>query len=210
MKNVGQIASHIHSVNPMAWCYGSVILQLNLHQNMYPTATEVRNRLRTARILIYIWSVQSDVTVWSAWTSKHDTKWQRDHHRYSYFLGKCTLKYVPEKSLKQTESSSSYLLNRLIIRFSEQCVLRCLVPCHFHAQRPRCVNSKPTCAHLCAPGSVGLKVRCGQARRWRIAILRRQKDHQKNGRKSKAQSVSCYLTFFHKGSNVLWKIPWHI
>ncbi len=46
---------------------------------------------------------------------------------------------------------------------------------HFHAQHPRCVSSKCTCAHLCAQRCVGLKMRCGQAHCWRIAILRQQK-----------------------------------
>ncbi len=39
----------------------------------------------------------------------------------------------------------------------------------------RCVSSKYTCAHLHAHGCVGLKMRCGQAHYWRIAILRQQK-----------------------------------
>ncbi len=46
---------------------------------------------------------------------------------------------------------------------------------HFHAQRPRCVSRKCACAHLCACGSVGLKMGCGQAHCWCIAILRQQK-----------------------------------
>ncbi len=45
----------------------------------------------------------------------------------------------------------------------------------FHAQRSRCVSSKGTCAHLCAPGCVGLKMRCGQTHCWHMAILRPQK-----------------------------------
>ena len=140
--------------------------------------------------LYLISTVRWNSLIWNtlACTSKHDTKWQHDHQRYSYFHVSCTLKYVSEKA-RSKQNLDSYLLNRLILWFSEQCVLRCLVPCHFQAQRPRCVNSKCTCTHLCAPGSVGHEARCGHVHWWQIVILRKQK----NGRKSKAQSVSCYL-----------------
>ena len=43
--------------------------------------------------------------------------------------------------------------------------------CHFLAN----ANSKCTCTSLCAYGRVGLKMRCGQAHRWGVAILRQRK-----------------------------------
>ncbi len=50
--------------------------------------------------------------------------------------------------------------------FSNRC------SCHFHTQRPRCLNSKCVCAHLCANRSInGAKRRCGRVHYWRIAIL---------------------------------------
>ncbi len=52
------------------------------------------------------------------------------------------------------------------------------VHCHFHSQRPRCVSSKCTCAHLCAHGCTGLKMRCEQVHCWRIAILRQHFHHR--------------------------------
>lgn len=57
--------------------------------------------------------------------------------------------------------------------------------CHFHA--PSHVNSECTCAHLCAPGRVRLKVRFGEAHQWGIVIL---VDQQKAVPK---ESVSCYF-----------------
>ena len=43
---------------------------------------------------------------------------------------------------------------------------------HFHIQHPRCVNSKCTNTHLCYPGHVGLKMRCGQGHwQWRVKYL---------------------------------------
>ncbi len=46
---------------------------------------------------------------------------------------------------------------------------------HFHYQCPHSVSSKCTCCHPNTHGRVGLKMRCGQAHYWRIAILRQQK-----------------------------------
>ncbi len=43
--------------------------------------------------------------------------------------------------------------------------------CDVHAQCLHRLNSKVTCAHLCADGSVGLKRRWGRARFWHNAIL---------------------------------------
>ncbi len=46
--------------------------------------------------------------------------------------------------------------------------------CHFHTQRPCCVNSKGICAHLCAHWHAGFIIKCGQAHYWLTAILRQQ------------------------------------
>ena len=78
----------------------------------------------------------------------------------------------------------------------EQCVVQgsLLVShqhrCLSHTQRPHCVNSKCTCAHLCAPGHAGLKsevwsgtyASCG-SRNWQ--------HWQKPGVKSTAQPDYC-------------------
>lgn len=47
--------------------------------------------------------------------------------------------------------------------------------CHFQAQCPHRINSKHTFVHLCAPGCVGLKVRCGQVHWSGIALLRQHR-----------------------------------
>ena len=47
--------------------------------------------------------------------------------------------------------------------------------CHFLALSPRCLNSKYICTSLCAYGCVDLKMRCGQAHWWCVAILRQRK-----------------------------------
>lgn len=66
--------------------------------------------------------------------------------------------------------------------------------CHFHARRHSHVNSECTCAHLRAPGCVGLKVRFGEAHQWGIATL---VDQQKAVPKSKASVPGLFkgLTF---------------
>lgn len=45
--------------------------------------------------------------------------------------------------------------------------------CHCHAQRLRSASSKYTSANLCAQS--GLKMRCGEAHYWCIAILKQEK-----------------------------------
>lgn len=45
--------------------------------------------------------------------------------------------------------------------------------CHYHDQHSLCVGSKFTCTHLCT--HVGLKIKCGQAHCWHVAILRQQR-----------------------------------
>ncbi len=42
---------------------------------------------------------------------------------------------------------------------------------YFYNRHPRRLNSKYTCTYLCTSGSVGLKMGCGQAQFWRIAVL---------------------------------------
>ena len=71
--------------------------------------------------------------------------------------------------------------------------------CHFLALRPHCLKSKCTCTSLCAYGCVGLKMRCGQAHWWRVAILVQRKVICATDKKNPGLKSLAHISLLFKG-----------